>query len=183
MKKTILLAAEGFEEVECLTVVDLLRRAGIICEIVSLSGNETVTGSHGIRVYADSTLSSLHPDTVDAVILPGGMPGTTNLAEDGRVLSLLREAHIAGKLIAAICAAPTVLARAGLLSGVHATCYPGLEDKLGDAVISDGEVVRDGSIITSRGVGTAIPFALALIRYLISEEAARSTANSIVWKE
>ena len=182
MKKTILLTADGFEEVEGLTVVDLLRRAGISCEIVSLSDRETVTGSHNICIRADRGFSTISPDDLDAVILPGGMPGTTHLAEDERVLALLRAMYGDGKLIAAICAAPTVLAKAGLLSGRDATCYPGLEDRLVGAHFSDARVVQDGTVITSRGVGTAIPFALALISFLDSKEKADAIAESIVFR-
>ena len=110
------------------------------------------------------------------------MPGTTHLAEDERVLALLRAMYGDGKLIAAICAAPTVLAKAGLLFGRDATCYPGLEDRLVGAHFSDARVVQDGTVITSRGVGTAIPFALALISFLDSKEKADAIAESIVFR-
>ncbi len=181
MKKTVLIAADGFEEVEGLTVVDLLRRAGIICDIASLTDSETVTGAHGIRVAADCAFSAIAANLPDAVILPGGMPGTLHLKEDSRVLDLLRETYERGNLVAAICAAPTVLAKAGLLDGRSATCYPGMESELGRVRYSTEPVVADGRLVTSRGVGTAVPFALELIRQLASESQADSVARSIVW--
>ncbi|MBR3561665.1 MAG: DJ-1/PfpI family protein [Oscillospiraceae bacterium] len=181
MKKTVMLFANGFEEVEALTVVDLLRRAEIVCDIVALDGAATVTGSHNITVSADKAFADVTVDAYDALLLPGGQPGTTNLGNDNRVLALLRAFHDAGKLTAAICAAPTVLAKAGLLEGRRATCYPGLEGKLTGAAASTEHVVEDGAVITSRGVGTAIPFALSLVAYLDSQERADALAKSIVY--
>lgn len=182
MKKTAMLFADGFEEVEALTVVDLLRRAEIVCDIVALDGAAEITGSHGITVRADKGFDAVSVDGYDALLLPGGQPGTTNLGNDERVLALLRAFHAAGKLTAAICAAPTVLAKAGLLDGKRATCYPGLEDKLTGATPCTESVVEDGTVITSRGVGTAIPFALALVAYLDSSERADALAKAIVYR-
>ena len=182
MKKTAMLFAEGFEEVEALTVVDLLRRAEIVCDVVALSGADTVTGSHGITVRADRAFAGTDFDAYDGVLLPGGQPGTNNLAADGRVSDLLRQFRSAGKLTAAICAAPTVLAKAGLLEGRRAVCYPGLEEKLTGAKTSADPVAVDGTVITSRGVGTAIPFALALVEYLDSAERAEALARAIVYR-
>ncbi len=183
MKKTAMLFAEGFEEVEALTVVDLLRRAEIGCDIVALAEAETVTGSHGICVRADTTFGRAALDGYGALLLPGGQPGTRNLAADGRVLDALRRFHAVGKLTAAICAAPTVLAKAGLLEGRRAVCYPGLEEQLTGALATEGAVAVDGTVITSRGVGTAIPFALALVEYLTDAERARELARSIVFAQ
>ena len=182
MKKTAMLFANGFEEVEALTVVDLLRRAEIVCDIVALDGAAEITGSHDITVRADKAFDAVTVDGYDALLLPGGQPGTTNLGNDERVLALLREFNAAGKLTAAICAAPTVLAKAGLLDGKRATCYPGLEDKLIGATPGTESVVEDGTVITSRGVGTAIPFALALTAYLDSPERADALAKAIVYR-
>ena len=181
MKRTAVLFAEGLEEVEALTVVDLLRRAQIACDIVALADVDRVTGSHGITVLADNCFSETQFDLYDGVILPGGMPGTRHLAEDERVLELLRSFHKEGKLTAAICAAPTVLSKAGLLDGRRAVCYPGMETQLSGALVFEDPVSEDGSIITSRGVGTAIPFALALVRYLDCEEHAEALAKAIVF--
>lgn len=182
MKKTAMLFADGFEEVEALTVVDLLRRADIVCDIVALSGAVTVTGSHGVVVGADKAFAETAFADYDALLLPGGQPGTNNLAADERVLALLREFRDAGKLTAAICAAPTVLSKAGLLHGKRATCYPGLEGKLTGATPASEPVVTDGTVITGRGVGTAIDFALALVTYLDSAERADALARAIVYR-
>ena len=182
MKKTAMLFADGFEEVEALTVVDLLRRADIVCDIVALSGAASITGSHGVAVAADRAFDETAFADYDALLLPGGQPGTNNLAADARVLTLLREFHAAGKLTAAICAAPTVLAKAGLLDGRRATCYPGLEGKLTGAVPVTDAVVTDGTVVTSRGVGTAIDFALALVTYLDGAERADALSRAIVYR-
>lgn len=182
MKKTAMLFANGFEEVEALTVVDLLRRADIVCDIVALDDGKTVTGSHGIVVGSDRAFTETPFAEYDALLLPGGQPGTTNLAADGRVLSLLKEFCAAGKLTAAICAAPTVLAKAGLLEGGRATCYPGMEGRLTGATASTDPVVADGTVITSRGVGTALDFALALVKYLDSAARADELAKAVVYR-
>ena len=182
MKRTAILFAEGYEEVEALTVVDLLRRAKIGCDIVAVDDGVEVTGSHGIRVGADKTLSQLVMEEYDGLILPGGLRGVNNLAADERVIDMLRRFAAAGKLTAAICAGPTVLAKAGLLEGRKACCYPGMEDQLTGAVACTESVVADGSIITSRGLGTAIPFALALVTYFQGEAQALALAKAIVFQ-
>ena len=180
MKKTAILFANGYEEVEALTVVDLLRRAKIGCEILSVADSGQVTGSHGISIGADRNFSGTDFSQYDGVILPGGMPGTTNLAADERVLALLRSFAVAGKLTAAICAAPTVLAKAGLLEGKKAVCYPGMEEQLTGAKVSFDPVAVDGTVITSRGLGTAIPFALSIVQYFEGRERAEALASSVV---
>lgn len=182
MKKTAIIFAEGYEEVEALTVVDLLRRAKIGCDIVDLGESGQVTGSHGISVRADTCFSRLDTEQYDGLILPGGLRGVNNLAADARVLELLRRFAGAGKLTAAICAGPTVLAKAGLLAGRKATCYPGMEDQLTGALACTEPVVQDGNILTSRGLGTAIPFALALVAYFCGEAQANALAKSIVFQ-
>lgn len=182
MKKTAILFANGYEEVEALTVVDLLRRAKIGCEILSVADSGQVTGSHGISIGADRNFSGTDFSQYDGVILPGGMPGTTNLAADERVLALLRSFAAAGKLTAAICAAPTVLAKAGLLEGKKAVCYPGMEEQLTGAKVSFDPVAVDGTVITSRGLGTAIPFALSIVQYFDGRERAEALASSVVYR-
>ncbi|MCR5826455.1 MAG: DJ-1/PfpI family protein [Oscillospiraceae bacterium] len=182
MKKTAMLFANGFEEVEALTVVDLLRRADVACDIVALDDGATVTGAHGVVVGADRAFTQTPFDDYDALLLPGGQPGTNNLAADERVLALLRRFHAAGKLTAAICAAPTVLAKAGVLEGRRATCYPGLEGRLSGATAVTESAVTDGTVITSRGVGTAIDFALALVTYLDGAERAEALAHAVVYR-
>ena len=181
MKKTAVLFATGYEEVEALTVVDLLRRAKIGCDMISLEDQDRVTGSHGIGIYMDAKFSETDFSRYDGVILPGGMPGTKNLASDSRVLALLRSFAGEGKLTAAICAAPTVLAKAGLLAGKKAVCYPGMEDQLTGAKVSYDPVAVDGTVITSRGLGTAIPFGLSIVQYFTGEERAEALSASVVY--
>ena len=163
MKKVTVLLADGFEEIEALTVVDLLRRAKVYVDTVSITDDYTVRGAHGI-------------------VLPGGMPGTTNLKEDENVRKAVQEAYDDGRYVAAICAAPTILADMGLLKGKRATCYPDMESEIEDAYLTGAPVATDENIITSQGVGTAIDFALKLIEVLISEEKAVEIADSIVYQ-
>ena len=183
MSKVYVLLANGFEEIEGLTPVDLMRRAGIEVVMASITDSLQITGARGIKVTADMLLSDI-ADEADMVILPGGMPGTTNLKESSEVRSMVQKYYDAGKYIAAICAAPTVFGDMGLLNGKKATCYPGLEAGLNGAMWpGEGEsVVVDGNIITSRGVGTAIDFALKLIEILIDEDKADSIGASVVYK-
>ena len=181
MFNTAVIFADGFEEVEALTVVDLLRRAGLRCDMVSLADSETATGSHGIQIAMDRLYSDTDLSEYDGIILPGGQPGTSNLAADPHLRSQLKRACDSGKLVAAICAAPTVLANADLLSGKKAVCYPGLEHALDGALHCSGPVAVDGNLITGRSVGTAIPFALALVSYFLGEDASLALASSIVF--
>jgi 4-methyl-5(b-hydroxyethyl)-thiazole monophosphate biosynthesis len=183
MKNALVLLAQGFEEVEAVTIVDLLRRGGVEVELASLKG-DLVRGAHGLALTADSVL----PEDIAAVapfdmlVLPGGMPGTRHLAEDPRVGALLRKAAQERCWIGAICAAPSVLGAAGLLQGRQATCYPGFEDACVGGQMSRAAVVVDGTIITSRGVGSAIPFGLALVRALQGEQAAQTLAAQILYE-
>ena len=181
MIKTCMLLADGFEEVEALTVVDLLRRVEIDCEMISVQKTVSVRGTHNIRVQADRLLEDTVFDGYDAVILPGGLPGTTNLAENPAVCEAVLTHWRQGGLTAAICAAPTVLAGLGILEGKHAVCYPGMEPQLTGALPCDLPAVRDGNVITGRGVGAAIPFALEIVKALKNEETALSLAKSIVY--
>jgi 4-methyl-5(b-hydroxyethyl)-thiazole monophosphate biosynthesis len=167
MKRVLVPLAEGFEEIEAVTVVDLLRRAGIEVRTAALHARE-VTGSHGITVTADLALDAAAPGDYDMVVLPGGMPGADHLAGDARVIALLRWFAEEGRYTAAICAAPGVLARAGLLKGRAATSFPGFlnSDSAPDIRLSEAPVVIDGTVVTSRGPGTAMEFGLALIELL-----------------
>ena len=178
-KHALVILAEGNEEVEAMTQVDLLRRADILVTVAGLSGTE-VKGSHDIVVTADIALEQFSGD-FDAVILPGGMPGTVYLYKSGTVLSIVREAYNKGLLCAAICAAPLVLNTAGILKGKKFTCYPGIEEKIDYGTFCEDKVVCDGNIITSRGVGTAIPFALAIVEYLLGKEKSDELAAQIVF--
>lgn len=156
-----LFLADGFEEVEAIAPVDLLRRAEIPVQTVGVTGKE-VTGAHGITVTADILPEEIQKDDIGGVILPGGMPGTLNLQKSSAVIDLLGYCAERGKLVAAICAAPMVPGEMGLLKGKKATCFPGFEENLEGAEIVDAPVCRDGSFITGRGAGVAWQFAAAI---------------------
>ena len=162
--KTAVICMNGFEEVEGLTVVDMLRRLEIDCDIVG-KGAE-VTGSHGIVIKADRLLEEIKSEDYSAIILPGGLPGATNLRDDSKVISLVNEMNKAGKIVAAICAAPIVLERAGVLEGREFTAYPGVGEKIEGGNFKEELVVRDGNIITSRGPATSLEFAFAIAEAL-----------------
>lgn len=181
MKRAILFFADGLEECEGLVTLDLLRRAGVAAETVSISGAREVTGAHGVTLRCDRTAADDLP-AADAVILPGGMPGTTNLAASALVTETVRDYAARGKLVAAICAAPSVLGGLGLLRGRRATVYPGFEDRLTGATAVDAACVADGNIVTANGLGAAIPFALELIRQLCGEETAARVRDSIQYR-
>ena len=176
MAKVCVFTADGFEEVEGLTVVDLLRRAGEEVLMVSISDNLSVTGSHGIEIKADVFFEDVDYSTVDLLVLPGGMPGTKHQG----LADLLKEFAASDRKVAAICAAPSVLGGLGILREKKAACYPGFEEKLEGALVFTDPVVKDGNITTSRGLGTAIPFALELISQLEGEVKARQIKKSIV---
>jgi 4-methyl-5(b-hydroxyethyl)-thiazole monophosphate biosynthesis len=182
MAKVSIFLADGYEEIEGLTVVDLLRRAKIEVTMVSITGNIKVTGAHQITSIADVLFEDADFKDADMLVLPGGMPGTNNLLEHKDLDLLLKEFHAKGKQLAAICAAPRVLGTKGLLQGKQATCYPGNEDSLLGALIRDTAVVTDGNITTSKGMGTAIDFSLSLIKSLIGEEEAKSIAKAIQYQ-
>jgi 4-methyl-5(b-hydroxyethyl)-thiazole monophosphate biosynthesis len=189
VKKAIVFLAEGFEEVEAVTPIDYLRRAGLEVAVVSAGEGEMVTGSHGIPVKADAAFGDLArqgravPASWDAVVLPGGLPGAANLAASAEIGSFIREMAAAGKLVCAICASPAlVLAPLGVLEGRKFTCYPGMEKTVSGAVWSGDRVVVDDTIITSRGAGTAGDFAEAVIGKLVCEEAAEKLAKSVLLK-
>lgn len=174
------LLAEGFEEIEALTPVDLLRRAGVEVALVGVAG-KTVCGAHGISVEADIEIDKADFSLADMVVLPGGMPGTTNLYADARVTAAVSKMAGDGKYVAAICAAPSViLGGMGLLDGKKATCYPGMERGMKGAAALDRNCVVDGHFITGRAVGGALDFACALVAALCGEEQARKVADAVV---
>ena len=181
MYSVAVILAEGFEEVEAIAPVDLLRRAKIDCVTVSLAKERLVPSSRHIPILADKSWEEVDFDSFDGVVLPGGLAGTERMLSDARVETLLRRFAAEGKLTAAICAAPTVLAKAGLLTGKRAICYPGLEEKLSGAVVTCERVVRDGTVITSRGMGTSVPFGLKLVEYFLGQETADALAAKIVY--
>ncbi len=161
--------AEGFEEIEALTVVDILRRADIDVQMVSVNEGKEVTGAHGITVKADILKENATFDGLDMVVLPGGIPGTPNLKNDAVVNKFVITCAKEGKYVCAICAAPSILGEWGLLKGKKATCYPGFEDKLIGAEVSGDAVCVADNIITSKGAGTAADFAFEIVKALKSE--------------
>ncbi|EOT26806.1 DJ-1 family protein [Eubacterium sp. 14-2] len=181
MKKTGVFLAEGFEEIEGLTVVDILRRAGIDVVTISVMGQKEVCGSHKITVLADALFEEVNFEEYEGIVLPGGMPGTTNLGGHSGVNRIIKSFAEQGKLVAAICAAPSFLGQAGILEGKKAACYPGFEDKLTGAEVTFEEVAEDGNVITSRGMGTAIPFGLRLTAYFTTEQKAKELAEAIIY--
>lgn len=163
MTKVALMLADGFEEIEALTVVDVLRRAQITCDMVGFT--DTVTGSHGITVQADQVFTG-SLSGYDAVILPGGMPGAANLRDSESLMAELRRFQAEDQHIAAICAAPIALANAGVLKGKKFTCYDGIQEQISDGSYQKETVVVDGKLITSRGPATALAFSYALVEQL-----------------
>ncbi|HCW04666.1 MAG TPA: DJ-1 family protein [Clostridium sp.] len=169
MKKLLLFLAEGFEEIEALTVVDVLRRAEVEVDMCSLS-EEYVNGAHNIKVKSDLHLDDLDQNNYDGLILPGG-PGTDNLKNNVRVVQLVKDFYMNGKLTAAICAAPIVLAEAGIVNGHNITSYPTVQNFLDNSIYKEEAVVLDNNILTSRGPATALPFAFAILEALgLNEE-------------
>ena len=173
--------ANGFEEIEALTVVDLLRRAGIDTCMVSVYPEKDVEGSHGIKVSADRTLQNTNFDELEGIVLPGGAPGFSNLEKCEELMLEVDRFASEKKLVAAICGAPSLLGHRGILNGKVATVYPGMEDHLKGAKAVTNSVITDGNIITSRGVGTAIDFALAIVMYFKGQDAASALAEKIVY--
>ena len=182
MKQVCVLLADGFEEVEALTAVNLLRRARVYVDTVSITDDYKVHGAHGINVQTEDLFEEIDFAEFDMIVLPGGMPGTTNLCNHPGVRKVVTAFVQAGKPVAAICAAPTILADLGLLEGKKATCYPACEGNMAGAILTGAPVTVDGNLITSRGVGTAIDFALELIEVLAGGEMAKKIASDIVYQ-
>ncbi len=181
MKRVYFMLADGFEETEFVSPWDLLIRAGADVTTVSISGNTEVVGAHGLAVKADTTIDLISPDC-DMIILPGGGRGTENLKSSAKVGGLVKDVYNNGGFVGAICAAPTALAELGLLDGVEAICFPGMEDGLKHAVVSSKKVVRDGNIITAAAMGVSLEFGFALIDALfgsdVSEDIRKKTVSS-----
>ncbi len=171
--------AEGFEEVEAITIIDVLRRAGLALTTASLTDDNMVAGSHNVVVQADALLKDLQPDCFDVIVLPGGGVGTDNLMKDSRIIETIQRFNSQEKYVCAICAAPTVLAAAGVLEGLKATCYPTCSEVLGTSY-AEAPVIVDNNIITSQGPGTAMLFSLILVHHFAGEESARSVAKAML---
>lgn len=171
--------ANGVEELEAVTIIDVLRRGRVDVTSAALGDSLTVKGSHGITLLADALWSSLDSDAFDVLVLPGGGKGTETLAADERILEAVRTFNDNQKIVAAICAAPTVLATAGILHSHRATCYPDCAPQLGESY-DDAPVIADDTIITSQGPGTAMLFALVLVKHLVGEDVAQHVAAGLL---
>ena len=182
MKKLGIFMAEGCEMIEGLAVVDIVRRTGEMEIItISITDSKQVTSSHNVTFLTDALAAEVNFEELDGIILPGGMPGTLNLGADETVNAVIKKFAEEGKMVAAICAAPSVLGAAGILEGRHATCHPGFEEKLIGAECLEDAVVIDGHIITSRGMGTAVDFGLAIVWHLLDDEAVEKVKKGIVY--
>ena len=171
--------AEGFEEIEALCPLDLIRRAGIDAKTVGV-GSDLITGAHGITVRADITDNEFEYNDVDMIFLPGGMPGTLNLAKSETVVNAIKKAVDSNAYIAAICAAPSILGDMGLLCGKEAICYPGFEDRLTGATVSDKKVVLDGKILTAAGMGAALDMGLEIVKIFCGNESASKLRSAVI---
>lgn len=180
MKKANVYLADGFEEIEALTVVDVLRRADVEVTTVSVSNSKEVRGAHNIIVIADKSFDEFDNKTADMIVLPGGMPGTTNLEKHEGLKTLIKDFYQSEKFIGAICAAPSILGKMELLESSKATCYPGFEKHLKGAIHSDDLVIRHKNIITSKGPGTAMLFALDLAEILVGKEIAEELKEGMI---
>jgi 4-methyl-5(b-hydroxyethyl)-thiazole monophosphate biosynthesis len=179
-KRVLVPLAEGFEEIEAVAIVDVLRRAEVTVTVAGLAARR-VTGAHGIAMEADALLAEVDPTTYDMLVLPGGMPGTTNLMADARVVDAVRELHARGRTTAALCAAPRVLATAGVLAGREVTSHPSVRGMLAPAEVrASPRVIRSGTIVTSQGPGTAIEFSLELVRELCGPERAEALSAALI---
>lgn len=175
--------ATGFEEVEALSVVDLLRRDNIDIKMVSVTGKKEVTSSHNVTIVMDMLLEEVSLDNARMLIMPGGMPGVSNLKACTRLNEMIVEFNKNNGLLAAICAGPTVYGELGILEGKNAVCYPGCEEGLLGAKVNTCEVITDGNITTSRGMGTAIEFGLKLVEILDSKEKSDELRKKIVYRQ
>ena len=183
MKKIAVFFAEGYEEIEALTVVDMCRRAGIDTDMVSVTDMLTVTGAHAIPVVMDKMLGDVDFASLDMIVLPGGMPGTTNLEKTPLLMEQVKNFASAGKYVSAICAAPSVLGHLGILKGKTACCFPGFEEELTGAKVTLNSCERDGNVITARGMGCAIDFSVEIINALLDGGKGEEIAAKIVYKK
>ncbi|MBQ8246966.1 MAG: DJ-1/PfpI family protein [Lachnospiraceae bacterium] len=181
MARVAIFLATGFEEIEALTVVDLLRRVHADIDMVSITGEKRAVGSHDIVVETDKIINQLNFSEYDMLILPGGMPGTLNLEACEVLMNGVDDFYKQEKLLAAICAAPSILGHKGMLVGRKACCYPGFEKDLKGAEVSTESVCVDGNIITSRGMGCAVEFGLTIVEILLGAEVSRDLAEKIIY--
>lgn len=181
--KILVFLAEGFEEVEALTVVNYLRRTDIEVDTVSISDDNQVKGAHDIIVTADKVMSDItHPQVYDGVIIPGGIPGATNLRDNSKVVEIVKKFNEEKKLVAAICAGPIVLQEAGIIEDKRITSYPGFEDQLEGCKYCEDRVVRDKNIITARGPAIAADFTMEIVDYLLGQGKINQLKESILYE-
>ncbi len=181
MPNVAVILADGFEEVEAISIVDVLRRAEINTVIAGLHDGHIIS-ARKVKIIPDTTIDTVKVDDFDMIVLPGGQPGTDNLKADPRVNDLIKSFSQKGKLTGAICAAPIVLASAGVLQGKHATSFPSYRDRLGGALYEEKSVVTDGNVLTSRGPGTALAFGLAIVERLLNKEKAQKIKEAMLIK-
>lgn len=183
MKKIAVFFAEGYEEIEALTVVDMCRRAEIDTKMVSVTDSLTVIGAHGIPVLMDKMLEDVDFEALDMIVLPGGMPGTINLEKTPMLMEQVKAFADTGKYVAAICAAPSVFGHLGILKDKTACCFPGFEEELDGANVSFNSCEVDGNVITARGMGCAIDFSVEIINALLDGAKGDEIASKIVYKK
>ena len=182
MSKVAVFFGTGYEEIEALTVVDILRRADVETTMVSVTEERSVTGSHSVSVAMDALLLEVDFNSLDVIVLPGGMPGTKNLEACEALMKQVDAFMAQGKIVAAICAAPSILGHRGYLKGRKACSFPNFESHLEGAEVMDQPAVIDGNIVTGRGMGAAVPFALAILEMLQGKEAAEKMAENIMYR-
>ncbi|VAW24807.1 DJ-1/YajL/PfpI superfamily, includes chaperone protein YajL (former ThiJ), parkinsonism-associated protein DJ-1, peptidases PfpI, Hsp31 [hydrothermal vent metagenome] len=180
MKKVCVHLASGFEEIEAISIIDVLRRAGISVIIVSVTGKLEVEGAHQVTVIADKLFEDVNYQDIDMLILPGGMPGSKNLDEHEGLKQQIVDFHTNNKPIGAICAAPMVLGHLGILENIEATCYPGFEVHLHGAIVTGEPVIQFNNIVTGKGAGVAIQFALKIVEMLVSKKTAERLAKKMI---
>jgi 4-methyl-5(b-hydroxyethyl)-thiazole monophosphate biosynthesis len=183
MKKVLIHFANGFEEIEAITPVDVLRRAGCEVVTVSITGNHEVEGAHGLKILTDKLFVESDYDHADLILLPGGQPGSDNLNKHEGLKKQIIAFHRQGKMVTAICAAPLVLGSTGILKGRKATCYPGVEPQLTGATCTGNDVEIDGNIITGKGPGVALKFSLILVEKLVNHQKADELRKAMIVME
>ncbi len=179
--KIMVFLAQGFEEVEALTLVDYLRRMDIDVDMVSISKDKMVKGAHGIEVKADRLIDNLDVETYKGALIPGGLPGATNLQENKRVVEIVKDFYSQNKLVWAICAGPVVLYEAGILKDKDFTCYPGFQGNIKDGNYVDKDTVRVGNVITGKGPALAVDFALEIVDYLLGQDKKEELKKDILY--
>lgn len=179
MKTVFVFLAEGFEEIEAVTTIDILRRAGLAVQTIAVGPSLEVAGAHHLPIIADRHISNAEPETADAFVLPGGMPGMSNLAASPELMEMLQHGYAEGKLLCAICAAPSIFGRLGFLEGRSATCYPGFESELRGYVPSADAVVVTPGIITAKGPAYTMDFALAIATELVGADTSEGVRRGV----